>query len=112
MTRIYQEQLDNLNVMVGKLHEYKNIADKEIEERDSVQDTQNDAIKTTQRQLDRLLDLVTDNIITPDDYAKKSAELKERLINLQEEQAETALRSRNWYEIVGTTLTQLTSATE
>ena len=39
-----------------------------------------------------------------DDYAKKSAQLKEHLINLQEEQAETALRSRNWYEIVGSTL--------
>ena len=90
----------------------REIADKELEERDSVQDTQADAIKTTQKQLDRLLDLLTDNIITPDDYAKKSAQLKERLINLQEEQAETALRSRNWYEIVGTTLTQLTSATK
>ena len=27
-------------------------------------------------------------------------------------EAKTALRSRNWYEIVGTTLTGLTSATE
>lgn len=57
-----------------------------------------------------MLDLLTDNIITSDDYFKKSAELKKRLIDLQEQQAETAMRSRNWYEIVGTTLTQLTSA--
>ncbi len=90
----------------------KEIADKELKERDSVQDNQTTAIRTTQKQLDRLLDLLTDNIITTEDYTKKSAELKQRLTALQEKQSETALRSRNWYEIVGSTLTQLTTATK
>ena len=111
------EELIDQYEITPKLYELgmralKEIADKELAERDDIQNSQTDSIKATQRQLDRLLDLLTDGVISSDDYAKKSAELKQRLIDLQEQQAETAMRTRSWYEIVGTTLTQLTSATE
>lgn len=90
----------------------KEIADSEKTDRNNIQDMQARTIKETQDTLDNLLDLVARGVITADQYKQKSAEIEARLAKLQEEQTETSKRVQNWYEIVGTTLQCLDTATE
>ena len=88
------------------------LAKKEISERDKVQDMQHTTIKGIQKQLDNLLDLVSRDVITADDYKTKSESLNKELVKRQEEQASVSERTRNWYEHVGKTLQDLTNANE
>ena len=111
------EELLNSYEISPKLYEWgmkaiKEIADKEVKDRNEVQKSQNKAVEDVQRQLDRLLNLATMGFIPPEEYSKKSESLRATLKKLQKEQGETAERVRSWYEIVGTTLQQLDSATE
>jgi site-specific DNA recombinase len=88
------------------------LAEKEVGERNSVQAMQHESITNIQDQLDNLLDLASKGFITPDEYKAKSHRLKADLANRQNEQADTANRSKNWYEFVGKTLDTLTNANE
>lgn len=103
--------------LIPELHEISlkaldEIAKKEISERNGVQSMQNASIKKVQNQLDRLLELATRDLITADEYEIKSTSLKIRLEKLQHEQKYTADRTRNWYEIMGNTLSELESVNE
>lgn len=91
---------------------FREFAGKEVAERNSVQDAQNKAISGTQNQLDKLLDMATRGLISDEEYKSKSVTLKAELARLQEEQADTSNRAKNWYEIATTTFEKLTYAGE
>ena len=86
------------------------LARKERDERDMAQDMQYESTKTIQTRLDKLLDLVTDEVITAEEYKQRSQTLKDQLKRIQESQAETNARTENWYHIVESTLTYLNDA--
>ena len=87
------------------------IAKKEIDQRDDLQKMQFMSIDNIQKKLDHLLELVTEEIISTDDYKLKTYSLKLELAERQNEQEEAARRARNWYEIIGNTLEKLNNAT-
>ncbi|QQG51088.1 MAG: hypothetical protein HZB75_01075 [Candidatus Saccharibacteria bacterium] len=70
------------------------------------------SIDNMQKKLDHLLELVTNDVISSDDYLQKTESLKHELAERQDEQKEAARRARNWYEIIGLTLDRLNNATE
>ena len=88
----------------------KEMADKEIAERNDVQVMQFKSLDAIQAQLDKLLDLVTKDFITAEEYKVKSQSLKDELKKRQTDQVETAERTKNWYEFVGKQLDTLTLA--
>lgn len=90
----------------------KEIAKSEIEQRDDIQQMQFATIDQLQKQLDKLVDLVTDNTISSDTYKRKSEPLEAELARRQQEQKDTAERVKNWYEIIGFTLERLNNATD
>lgn len=89
----------------------KEMAEKEIAERNDVQAMQFKSIEEIQDQLDNLLDLVTKGFVSPEDYKAKSKALQTELKQRQEDQVATADRTKNWYEFVGKRLDTLTQAT-
>jgi site-specific DNA recombinase len=108
--------LDNYE-LVPKLYDwamdaFREMAEQEANERNNVQTMQNNTITSVQSQLDKLLDMVTRGLITEDDYKDKNIALKTKLKSLQEEQATTAYRVRNWYEVATDTFEKLTYAGE
>lgn len=90
----------------------RDLAAQESIERDSVQAMQTKSIKDTQQQLDRLLDMATRNMISDAEFNNKSLLLKKELKALQEQQADTAYRVKNWYDFVCETFSKLTNAQE
>lgn len=82
----------------------KEIAKKELSDRDAVQNMLFDSQKQIQTKLDRLLELVTDGVIDNEDYKRQSVKLKQDLQKRIEEQSDHNNRIKNWYEIVGNTL--------
>lgn len=88
------------------------LAANEVKERNAVQTMQTTSISAIQAQLDSLLDLVTRGFITAEEYKAKSDGLKKELQSKQEEQSDTANRTKNWYEFVGDTLEKLTYANQ
>lgn len=100
-----------------KLYEWgmqalSDLAEKEVSERNDVQSMQFESITSIQGQLDNLLNLATKGFISPEEYKEKSDSLKGELSKRQDEQADTAYRSKNWYEFVGRALDTLTNANE
>ncbi|HEY4964323.1 MAG TPA: recombinase family protein [Candidatus Saccharimonadales bacterium] len=100
-----------------KLYEWgltaiKDIAKGEIAQRDDVQQIQFATIDELQKQLDKLVDLVTDSVISSDTYKRKAEPLEAELAKRQQDQQNTAERVKNWYEIIGFTLERLNNATE
>ena len=89
---------------------FREFAEQEVTERNSVQIMQNKAIENTQIQLDRLLDMATRGLIDDEQYRIKSAELKAQLKTLQDDQAGTNYRVKNWYEMATETFEKLTYA--
>jgi len=87
-------------------------AEKETEQRDTLQASQSSAIANTQNQLDRLLDMATRGLVSDVDFKAKSDLLKAELERLQEEQAGVAYRVKNWYETATSTFEKLTAAAE
>lgn len=69
-------------------------------------------IDELQKQLDRLIDLVTDGIINTETYKRKAEPLEAELAKRQQDQKDTAERVKNWYEIIGITLERLCNAGE
>jgi hypothetical protein len=61
---------------------------------------------------DMLLDMASDSLIEEDDYNTKNAALRFNPKKIQEEQARTAYRVRNWYEVDIYTIEKLTYAGE
>lgn len=94
------------------MNAFREFAEQEADERNAVQDTQTKAIHDVQTQLDRLLDMATRDLIDDGDYKLKSTSLKTELKQLQEEQADTALRVKNWYETGTRTFDRLLHACE
>ena len=110
------ELLDNYE-LVPELYDwamdaFREFADKEVADRDSVQTMQNQAISSTQTQLDKLLDMATRGLINDDEYKVKNAALKASLKKLHEEQSDTAHRVKSWYEIATDAFEKLTYAGE
>ena len=98
------ELLDDYD-LTPKLYEWgmqalNEMAKKEVAERNDVQVMQFESITTIQTKLDKLLDLVTDGVITADQYKVKIKSLNEALKERQYEQVEMADRVKNWYEFV------------
>lgn len=91
---------------------FREFADGEVEERNNVQAMQNKAITDTQTQLDKLLDMATRGLISDSEYKAKNTALKADLKRLQEEQADTSHRVKNWYEIATSTFEKLLYAGE
>lgn len=111
------KQLMNKYELTPKLYDWgikalQELAEGEIKERTATQSMQNKTIESIQSQLDNLLDLVARGVVTSDDYKKKSESLKAELFEKQAEQADTASRTKNWYEFVGGTLQTLTYANQ
>lgn len=89
----------------------KDIAKQEIEQRDDIQKVQFMTIEKIQKKLDHLLELVTEEVISSEDYKQKTESLKCELAERQDEQKEAARRAKNWYEIIGMTLEKLNNVT-
>lgn len=85
----------------------REIVEQEAGERNVIQSTQNKSISDTQLQLDRLLDMATRGLIDDKDYESKNSSLKSKLKQLQDEQSDTSLRVKNWYEITEQTFNKL-----
>lgn len=94
------------------LEAIKDIAKKEIGQRDDVQKMQFLTIEKIQKKLDHLLELVTEDVISSEDYKQKTESLKRELAERQDEQKEAARRAKNWYEMIGLTLDKLNNATD
>lgn len=118
-----KELSTQLNTLLGQyeisplLYEWglkaiKGIAASEIDSRDDIQKAQFATIDEIQKQLDSLVDLVTDGTIAADTYKRKAAPLEAELAHRQQQQQETANRVKNWYEIIGHTLERLSIATD
>jgi site-specific DNA recombinase len=90
----------------------KDIASSEVAQRDDIQKMQFASIDELQKQLDKLVDLVTDNVISTEVYKRKSEPLEAELSLRQKDQQDTAERVKNWYEIIGFTLERLENATD
>jgi site-specific DNA recombinase len=86
------------------------MAEKEIAERNGIQESQFSTINEIETQLDRLLDMAVKGVIDSKEYDNKSKSLKNALKDYQSKQAETAERTKNWFEYVGKTLHTLTNA--
>jgi site-specific DNA recombinase len=116
-----QDLFDKVNSMLDeyeltpKLYEWgmealKEMADNEVAERNDVQAMSFKSLEAIQAQLDKLLDLVARDIITPEEYKAKSSSLKEDHQRRSDEQTAMAERTKNWYEFVGKQLDTLTLA--
>lgn len=110
------ELLDSYE-LAPQMHEwamdtFREFADQEVQERNSVQVMQNKAITDTQSRLDKLLDMATSGLISDSEYKAKNIALKAELKRLQEEQADTTHRVKNWYEIATATFEKLLYAGE
>lgn len=57
-------------------------------------------------------DLVTSDAISTDTYKRKAEPIEAELVKRQQEQKDTAARTKSWYEIIGLTLERLCSASE
>jgi DNA invertase Pin-like site-specific DNA recombinase len=89
---------------------FRDMAEQESLERNSVQAAQSRSFINTQEQLDRLLDMATRGLIEDTDFKAKSEALKKVLKNLQDEQSDNAYRVKNWYEFVTDTFEKFTYA--
>lgn len=90
----------------------KEIAENEKYNRNDKQKMQIVGIQETEAQLDNLLELATKGMISADVYQQKSEPLKKSLAKLQKEQEKTNKDTRSWYEIIETTLMQLSRVTK
>jgi site-specific DNA recombinase len=88
------------------------LAKEEIIQRDDTQVMQFESIASIQEKLDNLLDLAEYGSITPQQHKERSDKWLKELKKRQKEQAKTAERAKNWYEVVGRTLELLTNANE
>lgn len=88
----------------------KDLAKEEIKQRDNTQQLQFASINEIQVKLDRITELVTDGVMDGETYRIQTEKLKSELASRQDEQAETARRAKNWYEIIGNTLETLEQA--
>ena len=86
---------------------FREFADQEVAERNLVQNTQQGSIDGVQTQLDKLLDMATRGLIDDEQYRIKCVSLKSELKSLQEAQADTNHRVKNWYEIATETFEKL-----
>lgn len=89
---------------------FRDFAGQEVKERNNVQSMQSKAITSVQTQFDKLLDMATRGLIDDEEYKTKSTLLKVELKKLQDEQADTTHRVKNWYEIATETFEKLTFA--
>lgn len=110
------ELLDNYE-LVPKMNEwamdtFRKFVEREATERNNIQTAQNSVISTTQNQLDKLLDMASRGLLDDDEYQAKKQSLKADLKRLHEEQADTAHRVKNWFEIATQTFEKLTYAGE
>ncbi len=90
----------------------REMTDKEVTERNSVQKMQVNSVDSVQEQLDRLLELATEGLIDKQVYRKKHESLMIKLTDLQKAQVETADRVKNWYEYAISTFNKLVDANE
>jgi len=86
------------------------MAKTEREEINLAQNMQFTSKKSIQKKLDNLLDLVTDGTIDPDDYKKRTQELKNQLANTARAEADANKRANDWYNTIESTLTYLCDA--
>ncbi len=110
------ELLDNYE-LVPQMYEwamntFRDFVEQEAHERDNIQTSQNSAISSTQNQLDKLLDMASRGLLDDDEYQLKKLALKADIKRLHDEQADTAHRVKNWFEIATQTFEKLTYAGE
>ncbi len=110
------ELLDSYE-LVPKMYEwamdtFRDFVEQEAKERDNLQYVQNSAISTTQKQLDKLLDMASRGLLDDEEYQTKKQTLKADIKRLHDEQADTAHRVKNWFEIATHTFEKLTYAGE
>lgn len=116
---LYEQLLSLLDryELVPKMYDwamdtFRDFAAQEADERNSIQKAQHKAIADTQAQLDRVLDMASRGLLEDDEYQAKKQALKADLKRLQGEQADTAYRVKNWFEIATDTFEKLTFAGE
>lgn len=71
---------------------------KETSERTTTYESQQKAIKSTQQQIDNLLDIRCKGMLTDEEYARKKNELYDTIKNLQEQRDTTEDRASRWLE--------------
>lgn len=76
----------------------------EAEQRNSIYDMQHQSVSVTQKQLDKLIDMASRDLISEEDFTIKSKELKDKLAKLRDNLRDTEQRADNWYETMGNTL--------
>lgn len=108
------ELLDSYE-LVPKLEEwsmeaFRQMAEEEIKDRNSVQSMQNSTVTGIQNQLDTLLDMASKKLIDGNEYERKTKQLKAELKHVHEEQSDTINRIENWYEFATSTFEKLTDA--
>lgn len=111
-----EQLLDGFEI-TPKLYEWgmkalNDMAKAETDERNDVQKMQFMSIDKKQKALDNLLKLVADEVITVEQYQSQTEVLKIELEHLQLQQSVTNDRVKNWYEIIGNSLEQLTDAND
>lgn len=86
------------------------LSQKEAESRQHISDSQNKTISSLEHQLDVLLDKLVDGIIDDSTYQQKSKELRARLTLIKKARNEESTRAKNWFEVIGTVLHTLSTA--
>lgn len=86
------------------------VAKEEINLRSESQKLQSASIEALEAKLSKLMDLLSDDIISTEDYQRKSEEIKKELAIRKDEKKASYERAKNWYEIVGNVLSKLSDA--
>lgn len=114
------DQIDDLlskYELTPKLYEWakkaiKDIAEKEIEQRDDIKIAQYRSIESIQKQLDKLLELLVSDVISEEVYSRKAEPLEAELAKKKEDHKNNEEKSKYWYELVGLTFKKLCDASE
>ena len=85
------------------------IGKQEINDRSYIQSSQNASESLVQKQLDKLLDMEINGRLPEGAFDTKSKNLRNELASIQNARQEAMDRTRNWYELVATTLETLTN---
>ena len=76
----------------------------EADQRNSVYEMQHQSVASTQKQIDKLIDMASRDLISEEDFALKSEELKAKLSKLRENLRDTEQRADSWLETIEQTL--------
>ena len=114
---LFQECVDELDKweLIPELYDWSmdainQMAQAEIPERKSVENMQEQAIKSLKDQYDTLLDMSTRKLVDEDTFIEKSTKLKAELKELHMQQLETNEYTENWYDYMTSLISKFMNA--